>query len=247
MKDQRRTLDEQLGIDMHASALRVESRQISGETPLVRLAALGAAVMHVRAGADRHGRGGPIAAGGYGARPIDTICGDLAALMYHIRAGGQLELVPKAIALFASYVGMRPRIRDHEQLRDRNARERSAFLHRFAAVVLNEVLSDRCVPCGGSGKLERARSGSWIRPTGRVSASYRSGVVFMECPHCHGSRKALPSQTARRKALELTFEQYQAGRWQTHFRAAQIWLEQAIYRRLRRPLQVQLERGTKRT
>lgn len=249
MSTERRSLQELIGVSVNASSLRLEARSPGGETSLLRVAALGAAQLHVQHGADLagpRGRGTPIAAVLADKRrapsPLDKVVSELAGLLWHIRYGGQHERTGEAIRLFATYAGMRARFM---QLPPFDAMEEAAvtgLLHRFSGRVLHEWLSDRCVACGGSGKLERTESGSWVRPRGQM----KRNATFRVCPTCQGSRRALPSHTARRKALELTSEDYEAQRWAQHFKAGLAWLDIWIARRLRRPLTVQLERGTKR-
>jgi hypothetical protein len=247
MKIERRTLEEQVGVSVNSSSLRMESREPGAETSLQRVAALGASVLHVQHGADR---GGPRGAGqpvvyalaqrGHEAKPIDQVSGELAGVLYHLRFGGQHELVGQAIALFAAYIGMRERFGPGGFLAGLTDHARAELLRRFAERVLHEWLSDRCVACGGSGKLERTESGSWIKPRGLM----KRNAVMRVCSTCQGSRRAVPSHTARRKALGIEHQQYEVQNWAKHFNAAFTWLW--VWGRLRRPLTVQLERSRKR-
>lgn len=248
MSSNRRTIQEQLGVSFHASALRLEARAIGGETDLQRVAALGAAVLHVQHGADRagpDGRGAPVAEviGSPLHRPkaIDQIAGELAGVLYHLRFGGQHALVSQAVTLFSAYIAFRRRFGPEGFLSALQAEQRAQLLRRFAERALHEWLSDRCVACGGSGKLERTDSGSWVRPRGMM----KRNATFRDCPTCHGSRRAVPSHTARRKALGISFKEYDAQGWAQHFNAALTWLGRDVGR-LCRPLTVQLERSRRR-
>lgn len=245
---ERTSLQEQLGVSFNSSSLRMNARAPSGETALQRVAALGMAVLHVQHGADRTGpggRGGPIAEvladPRHAPKAMDQIAGELASLLYHIRYGGQHGFVHQAIVLFAGYIGLRARFGRHGQFAAMDDRERQQLLLRFAERALHEWLSDRCVACGGSGKLERSPSGSWIRPRGLMQRN----ATFRVCDACHGSRRAVPSHTARRVALGVTIHQYEAQRWAQHFNAAFTWLSRDVGR-LTRPLTAQLERSKKR-
>jgi hypothetical protein len=243
-----RTLQEQVGVALNATSLRIEARDPGAETSLLRVACLGAAVLHIQHGADKlgpQGRGGPVAEAlsqaNHEPEPLDQIAGELAGVLYHLRYGGQHELVCQAITLFAAYIALRRRFGPEGFLAALETAARAQLLRRFAERSLHEWLSDRCVACGGSGKLERSESGSWIRPRGQM----KRNATFRVCPTCQGSRRALPSHTARRKALDITFEQYERQGWSQNFRASFTWLGRDLGR-LYRPLTVQLERVKKR-
>lgn len=249
MSAERRTLEEQIGTSVNAKSLRMESRAEGGETSLQRVAALGAAVLHVQHGADRlgpKGQGEPVvyalAERNHQPKAIDQISGELAGVLYHLRFGGQHELVGQAVTLFAAYIGMRSRFGPTGFLGAMRSGEREQLLRRFAERALHEWLSDRCVACGGSGKLERSESGSWLRPRGLM----KRNAVYRACPTCQGSGRAIPSHTARRKAIGITFHQYEEQGWGQHFRAAFTWLSVTISKRLKGPLTAQLERSKKR-
>ncbi len=249
MKTERRTIEEQVGVSLNASSLRMEARAASGETSLQRVAALGAAVLHVQHGADSlgpRGSGEPVvyalAQRNHEPKPIDQISGELAGVLYHLRFGGQHELVGQAVKLFAAYIGMRRRFGPEGFLAELGHQARVALLERFAERVLHEWLSDRCVACGGCGRLERSESGSWLRPRGLM----KRNAVYRACPTCHGSGRAVPSHTARRKALGITYQEYEAQGWGQHFRAAFTWLNSPHLGRLKGQLTIQLERRRKR-
>ncbi len=249
MKNERRTIEEQVGVSLNATSLRMEARAASGETSLQRVAALGAAVLHVQHGADAlgpRGSGEPVvyalAQRDHQPKPIDQISGELAGVLYHLRFGGQHELVGQAIVLFAAYLGMRRRFGPEGFLAPMAEPARRALLLRFSERVLHEWLSDRCIACGGCGRLERAESGSWIRPRGLM----KRNAVYRHCTTCQGSGRAVPSHTARRKALGITFQQYEEQGWGNHFRAAFIWLNSPHLGRLKGQLTIQLERSKKR-
>lgn len=227
----RKGIFEQIGAAFHADRLSMKSNADAGETPLLRIAALGMATAHLRHGADRERQplATVLASGAYEARPQDLVASELAASLCHVRYGGQANAVARSVELFAAYMGYRARF---AMLADRER-----ILTLFAARVLHEWLSNRCQACAGSGKLERSPSGQWIKPTGRGQRN----AVYRTCTTCHGSRLALPSHTARRQALGLSLEQYDAGQWAKHFRAAHTWLDRAVGR-LARPLTTQLER-----
>jgi len=223
MKIERRTLQEQIGVAVNASVLTIRSH----ETPLELVAALGAATLHIQTGASR--RGVTVASVAHVPRQRqDVIVGELAAALWHLRYGGQDGQLGAAIRLFAEWISYR----------DRMVKIDRSLLKPFAARVLHEWLSDRCIACGGSGKQEVTRSGQVIRPRG----SMQRNAVFRPCSTCHGSRRRPPSETERRTALGIDIATFEAGRWTRHFNAALHWCSHLIAPTLKEPLTMQLER-----
>lgn len=223
---------EQLGVAVNATNLRTEARQPGAETAVLKVAALGAATLTVQLNADRDAV--PLAANRE--RQLDpkhVLAGELGSLLWHIRYGGQHGLVPRAIKLFTAWLDYRGRF---EQVPDR-----ARVLPLFAARVMHEYLSDKCIACGGTGKLEMTRTGTLIRPRGAMQRN----AVFRPCKACGGNGHQAISETLRRKALSLTHQQYDEQGWARHFPAAQMWLKQCATR-VRHPLTIQLERRTKR-
>ncbi len=247
MSIERRTIQEQVGVSVNSSSLRMESREPGAETALQRVAALGMAVLHIQHGADRggpRGRGRPVsevlAAQDHVPLAHDVLAGELGSDLTHIRDGRQFELLPQAVSRFAGWCTYRRQFLDVARFPDR---ERLAqLLPKFAGRTIHEWLSDRCVACGGSGKLERVDGGAWVRPRGNMQRN----AYFQTCTSCHGSRRAMPSHTARRVALGIEIKAYEREAWSQHFNAGLTWLTNLIYRRLHRPLTVQLERSKKR-
>lgn len=203
------------------------------ERALDRVAALGAASLAVQTGADLENV--PIAGSVsivYGA-PLeqgDDLASKLAPMLCHIRYGAQHGLVARAVMLYASWLRLRPLFSSPEIETPR--------LERFSARVLHEWLSDKCLPCGGSGKLERTRSGAWVRPRG----SMQRNAVFGVCSTCNGNRRSRPSHGDRARWLDLRMTDYEKGRWPQRFNAGLIWLNQFHARRIERPLTAELER-----
>jgi len=231
MNSGRPDLRELLGVSVNASSLRSVARRPGGETALDRIGALGMATLAVRLRADREDV--PVAANrDYVAERQDVVAGELSALLWHIRYGGQHAMVSQAVAFFAEWMTWRQRTVEIDR----------ALLVPFAERVMHEWLSDRCIACGGSGKLERTRSGSWIRPRG----SMQRNATFRVCTACHGSRRQATSHPARMKILGLTREQYEKRRWPQHFNAALIWLNEKLIARVHRPLTAELERRKRR-
>jgi hypothetical protein len=236
---------ELLGVAVNASSLVLDERQ---ERPLDRIAALGAAAAEIAAGADLKRL--PLAAvqlDVYRASASmadlmldpgtpderDQLAAELGQLACHMRFGGQVELAKRAIPLFARWLKTRRLFADVDSARS---------LLLFAARVLDEWLSDKCLRCGGSGKLERSGSGSWIRPRG----TGQRNATFRPCNACDGCGRAAISHTARATWLEISREDYEAARWPQRFNAATTWLELLIVGRVKRALTLQLERRTKR-
>lgn len=246
---------ELVGIAVNTSAL---DSSPTHERAVDRVAALGAAALEVSLGADLAGL--PIAAmvGDVYRRSADMrdvmldpgtpderdqLAGELGPLLWHIRYGAQHELLSKAVKLFARWLKHRrlfaeivyPEPPSHEA-------DHVPLLERFAARSLHEWLSDRCIACGGCGKLERTRTGAWIRPRG----SMQRNATFRPCTGCHGSGQARSSDIERARWLEMPRATYEAERWGQRFNAALIWLKQFHVGRLQRPLTEQLERRKKR-
>lgn len=227
-------LREQLGVAMNASALAMQ--RSNQETPLTRIAALGAAALTVQLSADVEN----VPIGGsrsvvYGA-PLDerdVLVAELAPLLWHIRYGGQTGGIPRAIELFAKWITYRSLFAKHAGL------EHEVLRLAFSSRCMHEWLSDKCGYCGGSRKQERSRSGQWLRPRG----SMQRNATFRPCTACSGSGRAAIRHPERMKVLGLTREQYEEQRWQQRFNAAMTWLGLLVPSRLVRSLTAQLERG----
>lgn len=231
-KAERRSLEEQIGVAINSSNLADRS----AECAIERVAAFGAATLHLRSGASDSGL--PIAAhlAASAARAPDrvardTVHGELAAALWHLDYGRQDSQLEQAITLLAEWVKGKARMQDVDP----------ALLRPFSARVLHELLSPMCVRCGGSGKLERSRTGQWIRPRGSMQRNATFGV----CPGCHGSRRQPASMIERRRALGIEREQYEIERWDRRFEAARRWCAWVIAPTLRNPLTAQLERRRK--
>lgn len=233
MKPQRAGLQEQMGRALNTSHLEHRETQ---EMPVDLVGALGAAGLHIHHGADR--RREPVAtvlgAATHEVDPQDAIAAELATLLWHVRYAGQYDMVQRSIMLFARWMTYRGRF---DGIADRDE-----LLPRLAARAIHELLSDRCIACGGSGKLERSRTGSWIRPRG----SMQRNATFRTCSACEGTRRQAISHTERRIVLGVTRERYDQERWDAHFKAALTWLTMRLMARLNRPLTVQLGRSKNR-
>jgi hypothetical protein len=235
---ERPDIRELVGVAVNTSALKLRQH----EGPLDRVAALGAATLAVRLGADLHDV--PIATAYAGlmlnGTPIDerdALHGELAADLLHIFEGDQLERLPTAIMLFSAWIAHRRLFSqyagaEHEQLR-----------RSFAERSLHEWLSPHCMACKGSKKQQRSKTGQWICPRGNMQRN----AIYRPCSACHGSGRQPSSPPQRMKALGLTREQYDAGRWDQRFSAAMTWLAELLPRRLNRPLTAELERRKRRT
>lgn len=67
-------------------------------------------------------------------------------------------------------------------------------------------------------------------------------ATFRPCNACHGSGRAMASQTVRRQRLGLDLERYNAERWDRHVDVAIVMLDREI-RLLNRPIGHQLRIG----
>ena len=232
MKAERAGLQEQVGRAVNSSHLEHRDER---EMPVELVGGVGAAALHIHHGADfkRQPIATVITTSGHEPDPQNMLAAELASCMWHIQFAGQFDAVPRAVRLFSAWMIYRGRfnaIADIGQL-----------LPRLAARAIHELLSHRCIACGGSGKLERSPTGSWIRPRG----SMQRNATFRTCGACEGSRRQAISHLERRIALGITKKRYDDERWDTHVKAALTWLERNIGR-LNRPLTVQLERSKKR-
>jgi hypothetical protein len=228
-------LREQVGIAVNSSSLVIRAR---AETALDRVAALGAATLAVQLGADRRYGGSIVdaAAAAIGTPPAaagrDRLAGELGAILWHIRFGKQEGQVPTAVALFIEWMMDRPQFADTQP-----ETARRLLLKRFAELALHEWLSDKCVACGGSGKLERTRAGL-VRPRGTMQRNAR----FAPCKGCGGNGKARPNHKVRARAFGIPKKWYFDQHWPARFILAERWLSHALASRLLGPLTNQLER-----
>jgi len=228
---------EQVGIAVNSSSLVMRVRS---EGDLDRVAGLGAATLCVQLGADRRYGGSIVeAAAGAASNPVtmarDRLAGELGSLLWHVRYGRQHEHLQDAVDLFAEWMMTRPQF---AQIDPEAARR--LMLDLFAQMAIHEWLSDRCVACGGSGKLERTRGGALIRPRGSMQRNAR----FAPCHGCGGNGKARPNHKARARAFGIPKQWYFEQRWPARFLMAFTWLTQ-IGGRLSHPLTMQLERRKK--
>lgn len=236
---ERRTLQERVGVSMNSSTLRMRGTDPGAETALERVAALGAAGLHVHHGADRLQLRVAAVVMQPAHKPAsdDALAAELASLLWHIRYAGQHGYVERAGKLFAYWMRGRGRLAALAQ------EERDGLLGKLAMRALHEWLSDRCIACGGSGKLEKSRTGSWIRPRG----SMQRNATFRVCTACDGSRRQATSHSQRVTALGISRDRYDSERWDAICKAAVHWLGNILPARLRRPLTLELEKSTKRS
>lgn len=235
MKPERKTLPEQVAVSMNAKALRLGDPNV--ETALTKVAAFGAATLHIHHGSDRQRAPVFETVGNIGhvPDPRDVLAAQLASVLSHRRDALQGR-ISEAIDLFARWMAFNRRF-DHLD-------DRSVLLPRLAMWALHEWLSGNCIRCGGSGRMEILRDGTPVRGRGLMQRN----AIFRDCAGklgCGGTGKAVPSPIARRKALGLTAERYDKENWDRIFRVALIWLAR-LKGRINRPLTAQLERSTKR-
>jgi len=235
-EDEKPDVREQVGVAVNSSSLVMRAR---GEGDLDRVAALGAATLSVQLGADRRHGGSIQAAGIAPANSVtakrDRLAGELGSLLWHIRFGRQYQHAPTAVALFIEWMLDRPQFSHIEP-----EHARALVLKPFAEMALHEWLSDRCVSCGGSGKLERTRSGL-VRPRGSMQRNAR----FAPCRACGGNGKAKPNHKVRARTFGIPTKWYFDQHWPARFIMADRWLSHALAARLVGPLTTQLERRKK--
>lgn len=237
-------LREQVGVAVNSTSLVLRAR---GEGDLDRVAALGAATLTVQLGVElRSGLTTTVVAEPFAAASItrNRVAAELGALLWHVRYGGQHghllcrgESSPGAIALFVGWMMERPQFAAIEP-----ELARKLLLQQFAPLAIHEWLSDRCIACGGSGKLERTRGGALIRPRGAMQRNAR----FATCRGCGGNGRARPNHKMRARAMGVPLDWYFDQHWPARFILAFKWLTY-LAGRLSRPLRAQLERGSERT
>jgi hypothetical protein len=226
-------LREQIGTAVNASSLAMRDE---AETAIDRVAALGAAALAVTVGADRH----DVAIGAcqdVAFSQENALAGELASLLWHIRYGAQFDALPTAIVLFATWLSGRGKYAKLEPER------RMVLMPKLATRAMHEWLSDRCVACGGSGKEERTRSGSWVKPKG----SMQRNAVFRVCRVCHGSKRRIHGDRERATSLGLSKLEYESGRWDACVRGSVAALDNVFSKRLYSPLTAELERRKRRS
>jgi len=169
---------------------------------------------------------------------ISYVAAELGAVLWHVRSGSQDSQVPRATRLFVDW--MMPR-RQFAYIPTLEARR--AVLEQFAAQVIHEWLSDRCVECGGCGRQERTRTGVFIRPRG----SMQRNATYAPCTGCGGGGMARPNKVARARALGIPFSWYEdrGSAWPQRFALAHIWLHM-LAGRLYRPLTAETGRRIRR-
>lgn len=234
---------ELVGCALNASVLVMRE---NAETPLQRVAALGAAQLAVQTGAAKAGL--PIAAMDPmlrrrstdmrqlmlhppGDKEQDHLAAELGSLLFHVRYAGQQDALPKAAVMFSAWMRYRATMRDVTDTE----------LLTLARRTLHEWLFSRCRACEGSAKQEKTKAGNWVRPRGVGQRN----AQFRTCQICHGSGRALPAHPERMHLLGLTREKYDADRWPQKFSAAHAWLNMKIAV-LVRPLTAQLGRYKRR-
>lgn len=233
---EKRTVIEQVGSAMNASVLLMEE---SRETALERVAALGAAARCVELGADMSGI--PLAGAEAqlaDGRKIDRrnwIAGQIGPLLWHVKAGGQIEFVDQVIGLFVEHC-MTRRVFDDIPNQD----ERRAWVERFASCAVHEWLSDRCHACGGTCVQERIVGRDPVRPRGRGQRN----AQYVTCLICQGSGRVPASlrHGVRARTLGLARGWYFKLGWPQRFAQAHEWLE-GLANRIVRPLTQELGRS----
>lgn len=231
----RRCIRELIGIAVNTGSLKGEENQ---ERAVERVAALGASSLEISLGVDIERV--PIAGArslvyGTARDPRDVLAGELIPALWHIRYGGQYDLVPQAVGLFARWIAYRPAFSAQA------GEEHLALRYAFAGRAVHEWLSDRCASCGGSRKQQRSPTGRWIKPLG----SMQRNATFRPCTACSGSGRAPVRHPERMKALGLVREHYEEQRWPQRFNAAMTWLSEMLPSRIVRSLTGQLERRKK--
>lgn len=249
-KPARPDLMEQYGVSLNST--RLQSTKMRGEgvreQTLDRIGGMGMAALSIKLG-DQSLRTGESLYVFAAAMCVDAgdrqdeLVGELAPLLWRLKAGGQANtkavnlqgqavMQHQAAVLFARWMSLKPRMQhwtDGEQNYPR--------LLPFAQQVLFEWLFERCGGCGGSGRLELTNLGA-VPTSGRNARNTR----YVQCRTCSGTGKAIGRDAERSQALGLLKAVYDAANWGACFRAARIWLDQ-IARRPNKHLRRELERS----
>lgn len=219
-------IQEQVGAAVNASVLTFKEGH---ERPIDRIAALGGAARTIALNRDSEQMPNPV--------QTDRLASRLAPLLWRLKFGGDAtrETAIDAVHCFSGWMG-------HQRYwRNDRGNVTAQQLQLFAARVICEWLSDKCIACGGTGLQELLRNGMTRRPR-RFGDP---GVRHVRCRACHGSRAACVHANARAQALEISFADYKAH-WPRRFDLASSWLR-GIANRLKKPLQSELERGKNRS
>lgn len=235
-------VEEMAGRAVNASVLLINPRQ--SETPLLRVAAMAGAAMHIAARTDR-----PLkkpehmsdelwrycqqAPAPSTATRRDKIEAELATLLLRIRAGRDYSESTffRAAYLFGQWM------RDTQTWQQEDMQVHLPRLGPFAAQVIVEWISDKCRHCAGTGEQELLRGGRARRA--RLFETGRARLVT--CRACNGSRIAQPDVHDRVEALAIAWPDYKAQGWLQQFGKARTWLNR-IAGRINMPLRLQLER-----
>lgn len=215
-----RGLEEQIGAAVCTSHLTLDPEH--DESHLVRIAAIGGAARRISEALDVLTPLEP--------KERDRIEARLAPLLWRVKYGADVthETTLDTVRLFARWLTgtgswcASPATWDMTQ--------------RWAAQAIDEWLSDRCPYCAGTGLQELLRNGGVRRPI-------RFGdpkVSHVQCHACHGTRRARPNAMDRARSLQIPLVEYRKD-WARRMDRAGQQLG-AIARRLKKPLQFELER-----
>lgn len=229
------TLTELIARATVARSLGGDAGDPLSETDADRVAALGAAGLAIAIGADRERA--PIAAAstllsGRPAQLSDALAAEIGPLLWRVRYAGAHALIPRLAELISQWIATL------RSFRDISSAQHSELRLRVARRLIDEDLRGRCRRCEGSGKLERARDGKWIKPRG----AWQRNATFRLCPACSGSGKLPPRHAERCALLGISRADYERGGWARRFNLLRHLLDTAACARLARACAVQLER-----
>jgi hypothetical protein len=255
-------LMEQYGVAVNSSSLRIGRLpgEAEIERPLDRVAAMGMASLSIRHGdqeirrqvhiplpqaylpVQRVPRGLTtsishsltVAASAYKPAPRSDshLVGELAPILWRLKAGNQLGFMGQATQLFARWLSTSGRFHPIT-----GGEAGYPKLIPFARRVLAEWVHERCSCCGGSGKLQLTSKGPR-----RTLGSNARNTKFVLCKVCHGSGKALGKHAERAQEMGLTLAAYDEAKWPGHYTAASIALDRLAHR-LNKHLRREMERG----
>jgi hypothetical protein len=241
---------ELVGVAMSASVLAIDPNR--GETALLRVAAVGGAANRIALNLDKPAQvtlasglvfSQPLIAGVardsktarvlIGSQPPgdrSRLEAELAPLLWRMKYGrdATAKTALDSIRLFATWLAGTTTWRE-SPVEANQAR-------RFAARVLHEWIADKCPACAGTGLQELLRNGMTRKPRRYGDPAVR----HVKCRGCHGATRPAPDMMARARALEISLSDYRAH-WATRMERAGMQLV-AISRRLKKPLQSELER-----
>ncbi len=204
-------LQERFGVAVHSKNLVVDERTRAVDI----IASMAIASMTIRAD-DPDGDG--------------AIVGELAPLLWRLKAGGEDVFESRASALFASWLVLKGRMRRDRAADGAGGYNLDSSALPLAARLVHEWLHERCRSCRGCGKQEKIGD-KWQAPRGMKMLRPQ----FRVCQSCGGTGNGKTKHHERAQLLGIKMIDYDRGPWRRLFLANGTCLDR-IARRVYRPL-----------